>query len=88
MLANELTHALNPNHITVAEDVSGMPGLCRQVREGGFGFDFRLSMYVPDLWIKYLKEVSDEDWNMGHLCHALTNRRFKENAIGYCESHD
>ena len=88
MLANELVHRLSPDHLTVAEDVSGMPGLCREVAEGGIGFDFRLNMYVPDLWIKYLKEVSDDNWNMGHLTHALTNRRYKEMSIGYCESHD
>jgi 1,4-alpha-glucan branching enzyme len=56
MLANELIHQLVPNAITVAEDVSGMPTLCRTIKEGGIGFDYRLSMFLPDLWIKMLKE--------------------------------
>mmetsp|Transcript_36616 Transcript_36616/g.6549 ORF Transcript_36616/g.6549 Transcript_36616/m.6549 type:complete len:89 (-) Transcript_36616:961-1227(-) len=57
MLANDLAHTLNPNAITIAEEVSGMPGLCRPIEEGGFGFDYRLNMSVPDQWIKLLKEV-------------------------------
>ena len=60
MLANELCKLINPNSITVAEDVSGMPTLCRKVSEGGIGFDYRLSMYIPDMWIKNLKELKDE----------------------------
>lgn len=88
MLANDLVHTLVPNAITIAEDVSGMPTLCRRVDEGGIGFDYRLSMYIPDMWIKYLKEYKDEDWNMGHLAFNLTNRRYKEKCVAYCESHD
>lgn len=89
MLANELVKRLLPESgITVAEDVSGMPALCRPVQEGGTGFDYRLSMAVPDMWIKYLKEVKDEDWSMGHIVHTLTNRRYQEACIGYAESHD
>ncbi len=57
MLANTLVHAIHPGAITIAEDVSGMPTLCRAVEEGGLGFDYRLSMYIPDMWIKYLKEL-------------------------------
>ncbi len=87
-LANELIHTLNPKAITVAEDMSGMPGMCLALKDGGIGFDYRLSMGVPDLWIKLLKEVSDEHWNMGQLWYELTNRRPKEKTIGYCESHD
>ncbi len=87
-LANELIHTLNPKAITVAEDMSGMPGMCLRVRDGGIGFDYRLSMGVPDLWIKLLKEVADEHWHMGQLWYELTNRRAKEKTIGYCESHD
>ena len=60
--------------MTLAEDVSGMPALCRPIREGGTGFDYRLAMAVPDMWIKYLKESSDEEWEMGHIVHTLTNR--------------
>merc|ERR1719233_573942 len=89
LLANELVQRLLPEQgITVAEDVSGMPALCRPVREGGTGFDYRLAMAVPDMWIKYLKEVSDDDWDMGHIVHTLTNRRWGEKCIGYAESHD
>lgn len=88
MLANQLIHSLVPSAITVAEDVSGMPTLCRTVSDGGIGFDYRLSMFLPDLWIKMLKEVPDEDWQMGHLTHSLTNRRWKEKCVAYCESHD
>jgi 1,4-alpha-glucan branching enzyme len=88
MQANDLIHQLYPQAITVAEDVSGMPTLCRELKDGGIGFDFRLSMYTPDLWIKLLKDHSDESWNMGHIAHSLTNRRWKEKCVGYAESHD
>merc|ERR1719244_761098 len=89
MLANELVQRLLPEQgITIAEDVSGMPALCRPIREGGTGFDYRLAMAVPDMWIKYLKEKKDEDWNIGHIVHTLTNRRYKESCISYAESHD
>lgn len=87
-LANELVHTLNPNAITVSEDMSGMPGMCIKIPEGGIGFDFRLSMGVPDLWIKLIKEYSDEDWDMGKLWYELNTRRPNEKNIGYCESHD
>ena len=88
MLANHLIHQLIPNAITIAEDVSGMPLLCRPVEEGGVGFDYRLAMAIPDMWIKLLKETRDEDWNMGHIVHTLTNRRWNEKTIAYAESHD
>jgi len=88
MLANTLIHLINPNAMTIAEDVSGMPALGRTVEEGGMGFDFRLSMAIPDRWIKYLKELKDEDWQMGDIVHMLTNRRHDEKCIGYAESHD
>ena len=88
MLANELIHTLLPDAMTVAEDVSGMPTLCRAISEGGIGFDYRLSMFLPDLWIKNLKELKDEEWNMGQLVHSMTNRRWKEKCVAYCESHD
>ncbi|KAI0237007.1 alpha-1,4-glucan branching enzyme [Massospora cicadina] len=88
MLANKMLHERYPGCITIAEDVSGMPGLCRPTSEGGVGFDYRLAMAVPDMWIKYLKEVRDEEWEMGHLVHTLTNRRHLEKTVAYCESHD
>ena len=87
-LANRLVHDLRPDAITIAEDVSGMPGLAAPQEKGGYGFDFRFAMGVADYWIKLIKEVSDEDWPMGHLWHELTNRRPDEKTISYAESHD
>lgn len=87
-LANRLIHQVNPRAITVAEDMSGMPGMCRSTAEGGLGFDYRLSMGVPDFWIKLLKEQKDEDWDVWSIWHELTNRRADEKNVGYCESHD
>ncbi|XP_058788762.1 1,4-alpha-glucan-branching enzyme isoform X2 [Phymastichus coffea] len=88
MLANHMLHELYPELITIAEDVSGMPGLCRPVNEGGVGFDYRLGMAIPDKWIKLLKESKDEDWNMGDIVWTLTNRRWLEKTVAYVESHD
>jgi 1,4-alpha-glucan branching enzyme len=87
-LANTLIHGLNPKAISIAEEVSGMPGLCRKVEDGGIGFDFRLAMGVPDFWIKTLKHKLDEQWDMFELWHELTNRPKKEKSIAYAESHD
>jgi len=88
MLANDLIHEINPNAISVAEEVSGMPGTCRPLSEGGLGFDYRLNMSVPDLWIKLLKEVKDDAWPIGGIVWALINRRYNEKHICYSESHD
>eukprot|EP00446_Apocalathium_sp_SHHI-4_P038691 CAMPEP_0177305258 /NCGR_PEP_ID=MMETSP0368-20130122/7081_1 /TAXON_ID=447022 ORGANISM="Scrippsiella hangoei-like, Strain SHHI-4" /NCGR_SAMPLE_ID=MMETSP0368 /ASSEMBLY_ACC=CAM_ASM_000363 /LENGTH=818 /DNA_ID=CAMNT_0018763881 /DNA_START=42 /DNA_END=2496 /DNA_ORIENTATION=+ len=88
MLANDLIHSVLPSAITIGEDVSGMPTLCRPVEDGGFGFDYRLAMAIPDMFIKLLKEGTDDAWDMGHITHTLTNRRYKEKVIAYCESHD
>uniref|UniRef100_A0A673K6V5 Glucan (1,4-alpha-), branching enzyme 1a n=1 Tax=Sinocyclocheilus rhinocerous TaxID=307959 RepID=A0A673K6V5_9TELE len=88
MLANHILHKLYPQCITVAEDVSGMPGLCRSIEEGGLGFDYRLSMAVPDKWIQVLKEVGAEDWDLKNIVHTLTNKRRGEASITYAESHD
>ncbi len=87
-LANELVHTINPKAITVAEDMSGMPGMCLKVKDGGIGFDYRLSMGVPDLWIKTIKETPDEQWDMWKFWYELTTRRKGEKNIGYSESHD
>lgn len=87
-LANELAHAVKPDAVTIAEDVSGMPGVARPVAEGGLGFDYRLAMGVPDYWIKLLKEKSDEDWNLSEIYHRLLDRRYGEKHVGYVESHD
>lgn len=87
-LANKLIHAFKPEALTIAEEMSGMPGLAAEVEKGGTGFDYRLSMGVPDLWIKLLKEVPDENWDLGHLFYELTQHRPEEKIISYCESHD
>eukprot|EP00834_Sanchytrium_tribonematis_P005859 NODE_386_length_8322_cov_0.935547.p1 type:complete len:532 gc:universal NODE_386_length_8322_cov_0.935547:470-2065(+) len=87
-LANYLIHENYSYCLTIAEDVSGMPGLCRPVEEGGMGFDYRLAMSIPDMWIKLLKHKRDEEWDLGNIVHTLINRRYKEGSIAYCESHD
>jgi len=89
MLANHILHGLYPDFMTtIAEDVSGFPALCRPVAEGGLGFDYRMSMAVPDMWIRYLKHLKDDDWDMGYIVWNLTNRRHSEKHICYSESHD
>ena len=87
-LANALIHKVNPNALTVAEEMSGMPGMCLPIEEGGIGFDERLAMGIPDYWIKLLKESRMEDWDMGKLWYELTTSRPKEKNISYAESHD
>ncbi|MBZ9634921.1 alpha-amylase family glycosyl hydrolase [Clostridium sp. FP1] len=86
--ANDLIRQVKPNAITIAEDMSGMPGMSLPVEVGGLGFDYRLSMGVPDLWVKILKELPDEKWSMSKLWYELTTRRPHEKNIGYSESHD
>lgn len=87
-LASELVHSIRPDAVLIAEDMSGIPGLAAPVSEGGVGFDYRLNMGTPDLWIKTLKEQKDEDWSLGHLFHELTTKRPEEKTISYVESHD
>ncbi|WP_319405297.1 alpha amylase C-terminal domain-containing protein [uncultured Desulfosarcina sp.] len=87
-LANEVIHRLRPGAMTVAEDISGMPGLALPLADGGVGFDFRFSMGVPDYWIRLVKDTPDEGWPMGNLWYELTNRRREEKTISYTESHD
>ena len=87
-LATTLAHSLKPGSILIAEDMSGMPGLCRPIEEGGIGFDYRLGMGIPDYWIKLLKHSRDEDWSMADLWGTLTNRRKGEKTVAYAESHD
>ena len=87
-LANEVVHAVRPDAVTIAEDVSGMPGLAVPVKDGGIGFDYRFAMGVPDQWVRLAKEVRDEHWPMGYLWHELNNRRADERSISYAESHD
>lgn len=87
-LANDLIHEVNPNAITIAEEVSGMPGLAAKVEDGGYGFDYRMAMNIPDYWIKVIKEKIDEDWKPSSLFWEVTNRRADEKTISYAESHD
>ena len=87
-LANTLIHKIKKDAVSIAEDVSGMPGLCRPVHEGGIGFDFRLAMGIPDFWIRLLKEKKDEDWNMDEIWSTLTDRLPGVGTIAYAESHD
>lgn len=87
-LANILIHEVNPKAITIAEEMSGMPGLAVKFDEGGIGFDYRMAMGIPDYWIKMIKEKKDEDWHPTSIFWELTNRRADEKTISYCESHD
>lgn len=88
MLANELIHSVNEKAMTIAEDVSAFPGMCLPLEYGGVGFDYRLSMGVPDIWIKLVKDQMQDDWDMHYLWHELTSGRPGEMTIGYAESHD
>ncbi len=88
MLANKVIHDVNPNAITIAEEMSGMPGLAAKFEDGGYGFDYRLAMGLPDYWIKMIKEKSDEQWNPRDIFWEMTNRRKDEKTISYAESHD
>ncbi len=87
-LANLLIHEVNPKAITIAEDVSGMPGLAAPFKDGGYGFDYRMAMNIPDYWIKTIKERRDEDWKPSSIFWEVTNRRKDERTVSYCESHD
>ena len=87
-LANRLIHQVNPRAITIAEEVSGMPGLAAPFVDGGYGFDYRMAMNIPDYWIKTIKEKRDEDWKPSSMFWEVTNRRRDEKTISYCESHD
>lgn len=87
-LANKLLHKLNPDVITIAEDVSGMPGLASPREDGGIGFDYRMAMGVADFWVKNISEKRDEEWHVGDMFYELTNKRMDEKTISYAESHD
>lgn len=87
-IANCLIHEVNKNAITIAEEVSGMPGLAARFDEGGYGFDYRMAMNIPDFWIKTIKEIPDEDWKPSSIFWEIKNRRSDEKTISYCESHD
>ena len=87
-LANRLIHDFRPTAVTIAEDVSGMPGICCKIEDGGVGFDYRLGMAIPDFWIKMLKDTPDEDWNIWEMWSIMTNRLPGVKTVAYAESHD
>jgi len=88
MLANFLVHSINPRALTIIEEVSGYPSLCRGILDGGVGFDYRLSMGIPALWDRLLLEQRDEEWNLEMICHSLQNRRLDEKFIALVENHN
>ncbi len=87
-LANELIREVNPEAVTIAEDMSGMPGMCLPIADGGIGFDYRLAMGLPDMWIRTVKEKSDEQWDVGQMWGEMCLRRPGEGTVAYVESHD
>ena len=87
-LANELIRQVNPDAITIAEDMSGMPGMCLPIEEGGIGFDYRLGMGLPDMWIRTVKERKDEFWDIFGMWCSMCMRRPGEGTVAYVESHD
>ena len=87
-LANELIREVNPDAITIAEDMSGMPGMCLPIQDGGIGFDYRLAMGLPDMWVKTVKEKKDEEWDIAKMWGDMCLRRPGENTVAYVESHD
>jgi len=87
-LANKLIKQVKPHSISIAEDMSGMPGLATSVDDGGLGFDYRMAMGVPDFWIKTIKEKSDDEWEVGDIFYQLTSKRMDERVVSYTESHD
>ncbi|MFR9651166.1 MAG: alpha-amylase family glycosyl hydrolase [Rikenellaceae bacterium] len=87
-MANKLIHAMRPDAVTIAEDVSGMPGICIPVEDGGVGFDYRLAMSIPDFWIKLIKDQRDEEWSIWEIWDIMTSRLPAVKSIAYAESHD
>ncbi|MCU4174623.1 alpha-amylase family glycosyl hydrolase [Carboxylicivirga sp. N1Y90] len=87
-LANQLIHEVKPYALSIAEEMSAYPGLAANISDGGIGFDYRLSMGIPDFWIKLIKEKKDEDWSVGQIYHELSQHRIEEETINYAESHD
>ena len=87
-LANKLVHEVKPDAITIAEEVSGMPAMTATITDGGIGFNYRLAMAIPDFWIKYIKDVPDEQWNLQEMWDVMSNRLESTKTIAYCESHD
>ncbi len=87
-LANRLAHEFRPSAVTIAEEVSGMPGICIPIDDGGTGFDYRLGMAIPDFWIRMLKDIPDEEWNIWEMWNVLTDRLPEVKTVAYAESHD
>lgn len=87
-VANRLIHEGRPHAISIAEDMSGLPGVAIPTTDGGMGFDYRLGMGIPDYWVRLVKECKDEDWPVGDIFHRVGNRRQDEPTIAYLESHD
>jgi 1,4-alpha-glucan branching enzyme len=87
-LANKLIHTINSKAVSIAEEVSGMPGVARPIAEGGLGFDYRMGMAIPDYWIKNLKDRKDEEWDLGAMWHIMNDRLPGVKTVAYCESHD
>ena len=87
-LANELIRQVNPKAITIAEDMSGMPGMCLPISDGGIGFDYRLGMGLPDMWVRTVKERKDEFWDIFKMWCEMCMRRPGEDTVAYVESHD
>ena len=87
-MANRVIHEVKPGAITVAEDVSGMPGVAAAVDDCGIGFDYRMAMGEPDFWFRLAEKVRDDDWPMGGIFYELTNKRAEEKVVSYVESHD
>lgn len=88
MLSNKLVHEVRPLALTIAEEMSGMPGTASPMSFGGYGFDYRLAMGIPDYWIKLIKDRKDESWDVGDIFYELTRKRNDEKTISYAESHD
>jgi 1,4-alpha-glucan branching enzyme len=88
IMANRLIHEINPFALSIAEEVSGLPGLATPHYNGGVGFDYRMAMGVPDFWIKIIKEIPDEQWDVGNIFYELTSKRMDEKVVSYAESHD
>jgi 1,4-alpha-glucan branching enzyme len=88
MLANELIHQVKPAAVTIAEEMSGMPGLATPIADGGIGFDYRLAMGTPDYWIRLIKDQPDESWDVSNIYYELSRKRADEKTVGYVESHD
>ena len=61
-LANELIREVNPNAITIAEDMSGMPGMCLPIADGGEGTLDSISNTSIELFVEFNRfQIEDVD---------------------------